>query len=68
MPSIRSHFLETKKKKMSYRNRQVEDLKLFKIHTAAEHSAVTGLWLSISFPLQNKPKHLDAAGFLLQNC
>lgn len=34
-----SHFLETKKK-MSYPNRQVEDLKLFKIHTAAEHSLV----------------------------
>ena len=39
----------------------MENLKLLKIHTVEEHSTVTGLWLTISFPLHNKPKHLDTA-------
>lgn len=65
MPSIMTHFLETKKKR-AIQNKQMENLK-FKIHTVEEHSTVTGLWLTISFPLHNKPKHLDIALFLLQN-
>lgn len=66
MPSIMTHFLETKKKKWAIRNKQMENLKLFKIHTVEEHSTGIGLWLTISFPLQNKPKHLNTAPFFLQ--
>ena len=55
-----------KLKKRAIQNKQMENLQLLKIHTVEEHSTVTGLWLTISFPLHNKPKHLDTALFLLQ--
>ena len=65
MPSVTTHFLETKKKNELFEISRWRTSS-FKIHTVEEHSTGLGLWLTISFPLQSKPKHLDTAPFLLQ--